>query len=151
MIRHLHFSFLCLAALQGGCTLGPDQSYVADLRQPADAEVLAEGMAEFVAVRLPATSSTVALDPTLPGQGGNALTPALAAALRQRGFAVAEGGQTPEGVHRLRYLVAPLDNGDLVRMTLDGTTEGARFFVRNTEGRLQSGGPYTVMQAVAAP
>ncbi len=105
-------------------------------------------MAEFVATRLRATSSTVALDPTLAGQAGNALTPALASALQHRGFAVAEGGQGQSaGAHRLRYLVTPLDNGDLVRLTLDGTVEGARFFVRTTAGGLHSGGPYTVTQA----
>lgn len=151
MIRSRRYFLLCLAALQAGCVLGPGTSYVADLQQPEDAEVLADGMAGFVALRLPAPSSTVALDPTLAGQAGNALTPALAAALRRRGFAVAESGQVPEGAHRLRYLVTPLDSGDLVRLTLDGTTEGARFFVRNTAGGLQSGGPFTVTQAAAAP
>ena len=45
---------------------------------------------EFVAMQLPAASSTVVLDPTPSDQAGNALTPAFAAALRDRGFAVAE-------------------------------------------------------------
>lgn len=150
MIRPLRHALVCLVALQTSCALSPDRSYVADLQQPADAEVLADGMTDFVAARLPATSSTIALDPTLAGQAGNALTPALASALRHRGFAVAEGRQgQPAGAHRLRYIVTQLDNGDLVRLTLDGTVEGARFFVRNTEGGLHSGGPYTVTQAAA--
>ena len=150
MIRPLRHALVCLVALQASCALGPDRSYVADLQQPADAAVLADGMAAFVAGQLPARSSTVTLDPTLAGQAGNALTPALASALRHRGFAVAEGGQgQPAGAHRLRYIVTQLDNGDLVRLTLDGATEGARFFVRNAAGGLQSGGPYTVTQATA--
>ena len=64
---------------------------------------------------LPAASSTVVLDPTPSDQAGNALTPAFVAALRDRGFAVADDGQagTP-GTHHIRYLVTPLDNGDLV-------------------------------------
>jgi hypothetical protein len=52
-------------------------------------------------------------------------------------------------VHHPRYLVTALDNGDLVRLTLDDATEGSRFFVRNTAGGLQAGGPLTVTQAEA--
>ena len=130
---------------------GPDNSYVAQLQQPADAEVLADGMAAFVAMRLPAASSTVVLDPTPSDQVRNSLTPALTAALRRRGFAVAEDGQAvPAGEHHLRYLVTSLDNGDLVRLTLDDAIEGSRFFVRNTAGGLQSGGPFIVTQAEPA-
>jgi hypothetical protein len=134
-----------------GCALGPDSSYVAQLQQPADADILAGGIVAFVAMRLPAASSTVVLDPTPTGQAGNAVSPTLAAALRRRGFAVAEDGQAvPAGAHHLRYLVTSLDNGDLVRLTLDDATEGARFFVRNTAGGLQPGGPFTVTQVEAA-
>lgn len=148
MIRSFRCVLPCLAALLTGCALGPNGSYVAQLQQPADAQVLANGMAAFVAMRLPAASSTVALDPTPSEQAGNALTPSLASALRRGGFAVAEDRQTvPSGAHRLRYLVTSLDNGDLVRLTLDGVTEGSRFFVRNSAGDLQSGGPFMVMQA----
>lgn len=148
MIRSFRRALPCLAALLTGCAFGPNNSYVAPLQQPADANVLANGMAAFVAMQLPAASSTVALDPTPSEQARNSLTPALASALRRRGFAVAEDGQTvPSGAHRLRYLVTPLDNGDLVRLTLDGATEGSRFFVRNSAGGLQSGGPFMVTQA----
>ena len=150
MIRPFRLVLPCLAALLTGCAFGPDISYVAPLEQPADAEVLANGMAAFVATRLPMASSTVALDPTPSDQADNSLTPALASALRRRGFAVAEEGQTvPPGAHHLRYLVTPLGQGSLVRLTLDGTSEGSRFFVRNSVGGLQSGGPFTVTQAEA--
>jgi hypothetical protein len=141
-----------VAALMSGCAVGPDSSYVAPLRQPADAETVADDIAAFVAMRLPATSSTVALDPTPLSQAGNAVTPALAAALRHRGFGVAEATQAaPPGAHRLRYLVTSLDNGDLVRLTLDDNAEGSRFFVRNTAGGLQSSGPFMVTQVEAVP
>jgi hypothetical protein len=151
MIRPLRFALSCLAASLAGCALGPNNSYVAQLQQPADAEVLADGMADFVALRLPATSSTVVLDPTPSDQAGNTLTLALTAALRRGGFAVAADGQTVSaGVHHLRYLVTPLDNGDLVRLTLDDATEGSRFFVRNSAGGLQLGGPFMVTQAEAS-
>jgi hypothetical protein len=117
----------------------------------SNAEVLADGMATFVALRVPVASRTVVLDPTLADQAGNSLTPAVTAALRRRGFALAEDGQTvAAGVHHLRYLVTPLDNGDLVRLTLDDVTEGSRYFVRNSAGGLQSGGPFMVTQTEAA-
>lgn len=142
---------LCIATLMTGCAVGPDKSYVALLQQPADAQTLADGIAAFVAMRLPAVTSTVALDPTPSGQAGNAVTPALGGALRHLGFGVAEEVRTaPAGVHRLRYLVTPLDNGDLVRLTLDDSAEGSRFFVRNTTGGLQSSGPFLVTQAEVA-
>jgi len=151
MIRLRRFALPCLAALLTGCSFGPNSSYVAQLQQPTDAQVLAKGIAAFVAMRLPAASSTVALDPTPSDQARNSLTPALASALRRRGFAVAENGQpVAASTHHLRYLVTPLDNGDLVRLTLDGATEGSRFFVRNSAGGLQSGGPFTVTQAETA-
>jgi hypothetical protein len=64
---------------------------------------------------------------------------------------ITDNGQAvPARAHHLRYLVTSLDNGDLVRLTLDDATEGSRFFVRNTAGGLQSGGPFTVTQAEAA-
>jgi hypothetical protein len=140
-----------LAAVSlAACMVGPNISYVAPLQQSADAHVLAYGMAEFVAMRLPAASSTVVLDPTPYDQAGNALTAAFAAALRLHGFAVAEAGQpVGAGAHRIRYLVTPLDNGDLARLTIDSSTEGSRFFVRNTAGGLQAGGPFAVTQAEA--
>jgi hypothetical protein len=71
---------LCLATVLTGCGLGPDSSYVAQLQQPADAEILANGMAAFVTMRLPVASSVVVLDPTPSEQAGNTLTPALGAA-----------------------------------------------------------------------
>jgi len=151
MIRSwlLPLPFLVSASL-AACTVGPNTSYVAPLQQSADAHVLADGMADFIAMRLPAASSTVVLDPTLSDQAGNALTAAFAAALRLRGFAVAEANQdVAAGAHRIRYLVTPLDNGDLARLTIDNSTEGSRFFVRNTAGGLQAGGPFAVTQAEA--
>ena len=85
------------------------------------------------------------------GQYGNAFTAAFASALRRSGFAVAEDGQPePAVAHHVRYLVTPLDNGDLARLTIDGSTEGSRFFARNTADGLQAGGPFTVTQTDAS-
>ena len=63
---------VCIAALMTGCAVGSGNSYVAPLEQPADTETLANDIAAFVAMRLPAASSTVALDPTPLSQVGNA-------------------------------------------------------------------------------
>ena len=141
------------------CAIGPDSSYVGELSAPGDAQVLAAGMVEFVSTQLPAGSSTIALNPTPADQAGNALTPAFTAALPRRGFAIAENGQTATPTtHRLRYWVTPLDNGDLVRLAIDDLvrlaiddrTEASRFFVRNSRGGLQAGGPFMVRQNTEA-
>lgn len=144
----IRLAFPCVAAaLVAGCAIGPNVSFVSGVQRSSDARVLGRGVAEFAAARLP-DGGTIALDPPISGQAGNAVTPVLTAALRRRGFGVVEGkAPAPPGAHRLRYLVTPLDNGDLVRVTLDGSTSGARFFARNTAGGLQAGGPYTVTQA----
>jgi len=134
----------------GACAVGPDSSYVERIDTPGDAKVLASGLADFLAARLPASSSVIVLDPTPSGQAGNALTPALVTALRARGFAIANDRQAGmPGSHRVRYWVTPLDNGDLVRLTVDGT-EASRFFARNTAGTLQAAGPYMVRLSAEA-
>ena len=143
---------LFVACSLGACALGPGNSYVGPVDTQADAQVLAGDMADFVAGQLPAASSTVVLDPTPSGQVGNDLTPAFVVALRDRGFAVADARQGgAPGTHHIRYLVTRLDTGDLVRVTIDGgAAEASRFFVRNSAGDLQAGGPFTVRQMAAA-
>jgi hypothetical protein len=138
---------LLAMSVLAACTLDPGSSYVGRLETPADAQILAAGMVDFVVAQLPAASSTVMLDPTPVDQVGNALTPAFAAALRDRGFAVADTTQVDApSMHHIRYLVTPLDNGELVRVSIDGGAEASRFFVRNTAGDLQAGGPFTIRQ-----
>jgi len=141
-------SVVIIAGSVAACALGSGSSYVDRIATPADAKALAWAMADFVAGRLPAGSSTVILDPTPSAQAANALTPAFVAALRYRGFAVADARQAgAPGTHRIRYLVTRLDYGDLLRVTIDGgAAEAARFMVRNTAGYLQAGGPFTVRQ-----
>jgi hypothetical protein len=142
---------LFVAASLVSCAIGPDSSYVGELSAPGDAPILAAGMVEFVSTQLPAGSSTIALDPPPADQGSNALTPAFSAALRRRGFALADDrpAATP-AAHHLRYWVTPLDNGDLVRLSIDSLTEASRFFLRNTRGDLQAGGPFMVRQNAEA-
>ena len=141
---------LLAACSLAACAVGPNTSYVSALAAPTDATVIAAGIGSFMRTQLPAASTTLVLDPTPTDQASNALTPALTNALRQQGFAVAEGA-VPAGAHTLRYWVTPLDvSGELVRLMIDGRQQAARFFVRNTAGDLQSGGPFTVGQMEAS-
>jgi hypothetical protein len=142
---------LLVAVSLGSCAIGPDSSYVGELSAPGDARILAADMVEFVSAQLPAGSTTIALNPTPADQASNALTPAFTAALRRRGFALADDRQGGAPVaHHLRYWVTPLDNGDLVRLSIDDRTEASRFFVRNAHGGLQAGGPFVVRQNAEA-
>lgn len=153
MTRILRFATaLVMACSVAACVVDPGSSYVDRIETPADAQVLAGDMADFVSGQLSAASSAVILDPTPSDQAGNTLTSAFVAALRNRGFAIADATQVgASGAHRVRYLVTRLDGGDLVRVTIDGgVAEASRFFVRNTAGDLQAGGPFTVRQMAEA-
>jgi hypothetical protein len=133
-----------------GCAVGPNTSFVAAPLAPADARLIAAGIGTFLRSQLPTASTSLVLDPTAADQADNALTPMLADTLRQQGFAVATA-VAPQGAHTLRYWVTPLDaSGELVRLRIDGRTQAAQFFARDTAGALQAGGPFTVMQAEAS-
>jgi len=133
-----------------GCAIGPNTSYVGEIGPPGDAGAVASAMAEFVSMSLPGAPGVLLLDPTPRDQASNTLTPSFAAALRRYGFTFSDRSRPLDwSTHRVRYLVTPLDNGVLARLTIDGTTDGAQFFVRNRGGRLQPGGPFTATQAEA--
>ncbi len=150
MSRYLRLAPLLAACGLATCSGGPDASYVSALPGPTDATVIAAGIGEFMRTQFPAASTTLVLDPTQADQSSNGLTPVLADDLRQQGFAVAKAAGSA-GAHTLRYWVTPLDaSGELVRLMIDGHQQAARFFVRNTAGTLQSGGPFTVMRMGAA-
>lgn len=141
--------FLALAAV--GCGLsacamvGPQTSYVEPMASPSDSGVVAGGIGYFMLARFPPGSTSISLDPPLIGQENNELTPVLAATLQSRGFRVSTTGPAAPGAHTLRYWVTPLDSsGELVRLMIDGNMACSRFYVRNTAGSLQSGGPFTV-------
>jgi hypothetical protein len=131
--------------LSGCAMVGPQTSYIEPMASPADSSVLAGGIGYFMVSRFPPTSTIISLDPPLPGQENNELTPVLAATLQGRGFQVSPAGSAAPGAHTLRYWVTPLDSsGELVRLMIDGDIACSRFYVRNTAGGLQSGGPFTV-------
>ena len=144
-MRHpLHAALIGAMLLLGGCAgVGPRSSYV-EAVTPADAPVLAADIAGFVAERLPAAATTLALD----APAGDSLTPVLRGELRRIGFGVADAGQNASGAHPLRYLVTPLDAGVLVRLHVDRTT-ASRLWLRNSAGTLQAGSPFTVREDAA--
>ena len=136
---------LIAAATLSGCAIDPDVSYVGPLSAPNDANVLAFEITEFTVMRLPAAQTVLVLDPTPDDQASNTLTPLLTDDLHRRGFAIADTSGATSTSHHLRYVVTPLDGGDLMRVTLDGgSVEASRYFVRNTAGTLQAGGPFAI-------
>lgn len=124
---------LAFAVALSACAGG---SYVAAISTPREATPVADAIVDFTTAHL--SGGSIALD---PAQAPNYVTPALMHGLKAAGFSVVKPGT--EGAHRLRYLVTPLDNGDLVRITLDDDAVGARFFARSRWG-LQAAGPFTV-------
>ena len=148
-MRHpLHAALIGVMLLLGGCAgVGPRSSYV-EAVTPADAPVLAADIAGFVAERLPAAATTMALDAPAGEMASDSLTPVLRGELRRIGFGVADAGQNAPGAHPLRYLVTPLDAGLLVRLQVDRTT-ASRLWLRNSAGALQAGSPFTVREDAA--
>ena len=146
----LRVLLLAAAGSLSACAVGADTSYVTSVSSSTDAKVIAAGISSFMRTQLPAASTTIVLDPTPSEQASNALTPMLADSLRRQGFAVAVSA-TPSGSHTLRYWVTPMDaSGELVRLMIDGRKEASQFFIRNTAGNLQTGGPFTVAQMEAS-
>lgn len=136
-------AFLLGALAVSACAMD-QQSYVAAVQSGGEAQTIADGIALFTSQH--ARPGPIALDPTPAGQDGNAVTAALGDALRASGFTIAPRDTAP---HRLRYLVTPLDAGELVRITIDDAVEGARLLARQS-GRLVADGPLTVRTAEAS-
>lgn len=135
-----------LAALSA-CASMPQGSFVAPLQSGQDPAILASGICNFVSDRIPPAASTVAL---VPAEKGDALTPLLEADLRNQGFSVVRAGakNQPAGADDLRYLVTPFFGGDLVRLDMKpGHIRASRYYIRNTAGYLQPGGPFTVAES----
>jgi hypothetical protein len=138
---------LLLALALPGCALFPlgsgSSSYVAGVA-PTDAPVLAEALAGVISQQLPPLSTTLALQ---KAPADNALTPVLEAALARAGFALADPAQAVPNTHTVRYQVTPLDNGLLLRVQIDATTEASRWYRRDSAGQLTPGSPLTVRLA----
>ena len=141
------FAFvLAMPLIAAGCATmpAPMASYVSVV-DATDVPNVVPAIAGYVSQKLPAASSTVLLE--TPASGGwDPVTPALTTDLRSRGFAIADAAH-PGTAHRISYLVSPLDGGVLIRISIDGADQASEFPARDTAGKLEAGGPYTVREA----
>jgi hypothetical protein len=101
----------------------------------SDAAVLAPAIAGYVSKAVPVGTMVTLMQPT----GDAVLSPLLSVDMDRVGLKMGVAG-TP-----VAYLVTPLDQGVLLRITVDQAV-ASRYLVRNTEGRLQPGGPMMVAQ-----
>lgn len=121
--------------LASGCA-GGMHSYVESLT-PEDAKIVGAGIVEFVQARANPNSGGVAVE----APAADALLgPEVRSDLEAAGYKVGD-----EAHHRLRYQVTPLDDGMLVRLSLDGG-DAARFYGREF-GKLSPNGPFTLREA----
>jgi hypothetical protein len=127
-------AIMVLPLLLAGCGGGwPSGSYVRSISD-ADATVLAPAVTRCLSDTLPSRRD-VTLAPTA---SGDTIAPLLSPLLAAAGFTVAPGG-TP-----VSYVAAPLDDGVLLRVSVNNREGASRFFVRSADGVLASAGPMTV-------
>ncbi len=124
----------------------------------ADASFMAGEVAAYVAAELPPASSTVwlALPPAPPASSKavpSPLGPAVAAALRDRGFAVVEDSAASDGSHAVSVDALELAgangtsmSGVLLKVSIDGAA-ASRWYEREASGGLAAAGAYTVRAA----
>ena len=122
-----------------------------------DASFIAGEVAAYVSAELPPASSTVwlALPPELPASSKIApspIGPAVAAALRDRGFAVVEDSAASDGAHAVSVDALELAGssdagaGVLLKVSIDGAA-ASRWYERDGGGSLAAAGAYTVRAA----
>jgi uncharacterized lipoprotein YmbA len=130
MRRVALLAILPLAACSGPWPTG---SYVA-MSDDRDATPLSQSIenAAILSVEPGQTLEVVA------AQNNDVLTAMLSADLPRRGVTLA----TANATHRLQYVVAPLDGGMFLRVTIDGKRGGAQFFSRDRQGDLIPAGPF---------
>jgi len=127
---------ILLAGLVGACADGMASSVgtISD----RDAHTLGPAVADFVALGLQPAAGPIQVD--WP-QGDVTLAPAVQKALQDRGYTVAAGAP-----HRLQYQAGTLDDGVLLRLSLDGG-DAARFYRRSPMDGLQASGPLSIRTA----
>lgn len=124
---------LALLPLAACASSWPSGSYSV-LRSDADASVLARPIVDQVEASTEAGQSVC-----LEGASkDDALGLAVQADLTAAGVPLVERG----GAHRIRYVTAPLDQGTLLRVSIDDTYGGAQFFTRDANGTLTAAGPF---------
>jgi hypothetical protein len=100
-----------------------------------DAAVLAPAVALYLSRAVPAGTVVTLAQPV----GDTVLAPLVSVDLIHEGLKMGSAGVP------VAYLVTPLDQGVLLRVTA-GQAVVSSYLVRNTEGRLQPGGPMMVAQ-----
>ena len=125
-----------LLLLASGCASGM-RSYVETIT-PDDTKTIGEGIVAFVRGRESPASGAIALEG--PANDG-LLAPEIQSGLEAASYKVGNG----DARHRLRYQVTTLDDGLLVRLSLDDG-DAARFYQRDF-GKLSPSGPFTFREA----
>jgi len=122
---------LLLAACSGGSW--PSGSYVQSI-SPDDAKVLAPAVADAVAAILP-SKQDIHVQPAGPDDPVAALLPPF---LDRADFT-----ETKNGIP-VSYVAGPMDEGVLLRVSVDNRDSASRYFVRTSTRILTPGGPLTV-------
>jgi hypothetical protein len=120
---------LLLAACGGSW---PSGTYVRSVSE-ADAPVLAEAVADCLSDTIPSRQ-----DVKPAASSGDPIAPLLDPYLARVGFTVASTGLP------VSYVVTPLDDGVLLRISVDNREGATRFFKRSANGVLAAAGPTTV-------
>jgi hypothetical protein len=128
------FGVMAVLAPLCACAAWPNGSYVRMTNQ-GDGAVLAPAIAGYVSKAVPAGTVVTLMQPT----GDAVLSPVLSVDLVRAGVKMGVAGIP------VAYLVTPLDQGVLLRITV-GRAVASRYLVRNTGGQLQPGGPMMVAQ-----
>ena len=122
---------MALALLLGACSSWPSGSYVTGGISDSDAQLLAAAITDYLAG---------AVQPGYPvsvAANEDAILPLLTADLDRAGILRNATGQVD------RYVIAPLNDGIFLRISIDDRGGGGRFFTRSG-GSLVAAGPMMV-------
>ncbi len=137
-------STLACALALSGCA-GLHSKPVQDAVGGPDALSVGAAVADYIAGVLPPAASTIRLEaPAAQLEASAQVDAAVAAALRDRGYAVAEGGDGLVG-HALGIAASPFEDGVIVQLVLDGEP-AARLLRRDAAGALSAWSPVTVQR-----
>lgn len=162
MMKLLRFAApVALALTLAACaTSRPGSSYVAQEISAADAQVMAGDTVAFLADPFPPARTTLVLHPPKANPGHpDTLTPVLIERLRERGYGITTVGTKEEGQdaqagagEALRYLATPMAtataSGVVLRLQYLNQ-EATRFYLRNADGTLSYGSPFSVREGGA--
>lgn len=136
---------LALALIGGitaACSFTPKK--VTPMFSPSDLATLAADAAEYVRNEYPAAATTLWLPAPGSDETETALLAALAPALRERGFAVAEGDAGRQlGAPALVLDARPVDEGVVALILLNGQL-ATRWYQRDMSALLVPASPLTV-------